>query len=415
MILRRDTTNCTSLYNNAMAMQSGVNPGEDGGPGSYTFRGLTVPNDHTLEVVPVTGGGSFPIGESAPPALPGPAEFYNGANESTFDPPDDPTAVSTITVTTAGAITADIDILLNSTAGPGTLGDGLDALAVSIFDGQTAGPPDTLVLDDGGLNSLTGFFSTTRTGWLNRFVPAPGQYPFRIDSVEVFWSSSQASITVGRNVQIVLKVGSNDDSPNSATSVTLTNASTTITAQDTFVTYAVTASNPDDLVIDSGDFFLGFFDLDGDDVADSFIATLDTDNAASNQSWIGGSGTSNPPSSYSERVAATFMIRARGATLPAAGSIQLTWGDPCNALDVPGQDFAVYEGNVSSLSGTQDHAPILCGTATEKTVTLAPVVGDKFWLIAPLLSGREGSQGSGTSVLRAPVSTCEVVQPSACP
>jgi len=44
-----------------------------------------------------------------------------------------------------------------------------------------------------------------------------------------------------------------------------------------------------------------------------------------------------------------------------------------------------------------------------------PVVGDKFWLVVPLISTLEGSQGSGTSTPRSPMSTCRTVQPSACP
>jgi len=419
MILRVDTANCTSLYNNAQATQSGVNSGEDGGPGSYLFRGLTVPNTHTLEVAAVQGGGSYPIGGASPPSLPAPGEFYNGANESTFDPPDDPAEVGTLSVTTAGTTVSNVDVFLNAADGPAQLGDGADQLTVEDFDGQTPGPQQALIQDDDDFDTVFGFGGATATAWLSRFTPAAGQLPFRVDAVRVLWSNLDPSIVVGRSVELLVYVdaaGTGD--PGNATHVALTTPNRTITALNTFVDYALAANDQDDLIVASGDVYLGFFDREGTAPSNDSIATADLDTAGGT-SWVGFSNSTTAPSTFQPVTDfasdQTWMIRAIGANLPVAGSIRLSWGDPCNAQNVPGQDFAVYQGNISSLSGVQDHAPILCGTGFAKTVTLAPVDGNKFWLIAPLLSVLEGSQGAGTSSPRAPVSTCRTVQPGACP
>ena len=95
-------------------------PGNPGGPpppglpGLYEIPGLP-PGSYTVEVEGVnplfTGGSS--VGPLDPPAaLPGPPEFYNGANEAGTNPPDDPTQAVSLAVT-AGATQAGIDIVLN--------------------------------------------------------------------------------------------------------------------------------------------------------------------------------------------------------------------------------------------------------------------------------------------------------------
>ena len=44
-----------------------------------------------------------------------------------------------------------------------------------------------------------------------------------------------------------------------------------------------------------------------------------------------------------------------------------------------------------------------------------PTAGNLFWVVAPMLGSQEGSQGSGTSTPRVPVSTCQLVRIEACP
>lgn len=88
--------------------------------GLYEIPGLTPGADYTVEVVRVnpqfTGGSS--VGPLSPPAaLPGPEEFYNGPDEGSASPPDDPLDF-TVVPSVAGVPTTGIDIVFNAPTGP---------------------------------------------------------------------------------------------------------------------------------------------------------------------------------------------------------------------------------------------------------------------------------------------------------
>jgi hypothetical protein len=82
--------------------------------GEFELNGLP-PGTYTVEIEAIDrrfSGGSG-IGPLDPPVpLPGPPEFWNGADESSSSPPDDPTAATPIVVT-AGTTVGGIDIVLN--------------------------------------------------------------------------------------------------------------------------------------------------------------------------------------------------------------------------------------------------------------------------------------------------------------
>ncbi len=106
----------------AVGMASGADysPFAAGGPppsslqGAFVMRGLP-PGSYTVEIeeiAPFFVGGSS-VGPLDPPAvLPGPPEFYNGADEAATDPPDDPAAFTPVAVT-AGQTVTDVDIVIN--------------------------------------------------------------------------------------------------------------------------------------------------------------------------------------------------------------------------------------------------------------------------------------------------------------
>ena len=77
--------------------------------GTYTINGLTPGADYAVFVDEILAGG-FSTPPLAP--LPGPEEFYSGADESNVNPPDDPSAYSAVTAS-AGAPVTGIDIVFN--------------------------------------------------------------------------------------------------------------------------------------------------------------------------------------------------------------------------------------------------------------------------------------------------------------
>jgi hypothetical protein len=85
-----------------------------------------------------------------------------------------------------------------------------------------------------------------------------------------------------------------------------------------------------------------------------------------------------------------------GASLPGAqlsvakgmlGNLTLTWGPSCLASDV---DHAVYEGTLGDFTS---HIDKTCSTEGATSTTIVPGSGDRYYLVVPLSSNREGSYG----------------------
>jgi hypothetical protein len=99
-----------------------------------------------------------------------------------------------------------------------------------------------------------------------------------------------------------------------------------------------------------------------------------------------------------------------------AGQLTLSWGASCSAS---ASDYAVYEGSLTSLRlGSYEHVPLACSAGTDLTETVMPSPGDRYYLIAPLVGGAEGSLGSASSGTPRPASelACEVRESdSTCP
>jgi len=101
---------------------------------------------------------------------------------------------------------------------------------------------------------------------------------------------------------------------------------------------------------------------------------------------------------------------AQGTPLTLArngATLQLSWGASCSA---DAADYAVYSGDLAQLrQGGWDHAPVTCSTGATGTA-LAPAAGDRYYLVAPIADGSEGSLGAGSgnkSMLRpAAASAC---------
>ena len=89
--------------------------------GFFQLPGLAAGANYTVEVEAIypgfTGGSS--VGPfSTPVTLPGPAEFWNGANEAGGNPPDDPNAPGTPIAAVAGQTVANVNIILNAAVRP---------------------------------------------------------------------------------------------------------------------------------------------------------------------------------------------------------------------------------------------------------------------------------------------------------
>jgi hypothetical protein len=94
--------------------------------------------------------------------------------------------------------------------------------------------------------------------------------------------------------------------------------------------------------------------------------------------------------------------------------ITLTWDASCLATD---SDYAIYEGAIGSF---QSHVPIVapnCTTAGATSATLQPGAGNRYYLVVPQGSAREGSYGIYSNGTPRPPSTsaCRPQMVGACP
>jgi len=90
------------------------------------------------------------------------------------------------------------------------------------------------------------------------------------------------------------------------------------------------------------------------------------------------------------------------------GWVVLNWGASCSP---DATDYAVYEGDLGKLrSGTWDHAPTTCSTASGLDETVFTGAGDRYFLVVPVAGSYEGHFGRGEGGELRPVSTSACAQ-----
>jgi hypothetical protein len=95
-------------------------------------------------------------------------------------------------------------------------------------------------------------------------------------------------------------------------------------------------------------------------------------------------------------------------------SIVLSWGRSCSARE---DDYAVYEGSLDSLrSGQWDHGAVTCAAGIDRSHSFPPASGARYFLVAPLADGKQGSSGRSSSGPRPdPSAPCGPIEPPSCP
>jgi hypothetical protein len=152
-----------------------------------------------------------------------------------------------------------------------------------------------------------------------------------------------------------------------------------------------TLSQP--VTLASGDYYIGFQDLEAD-AATNYI--MDYDNSRSGDSYWQGNGTA--PAGFGAFSPGTWMVRGDGGGVQG-GSLTLSWGPPCNDVEVPGQDYAVYQGTLGDWSNLTS---VTCTTGQARSQLIETDDVDLFWLVVPQNSANEGSYGLSSSGERAP-------------
>jgi hypothetical protein len=404
LVVRPDTTDCAALFGDAQAMQSGANPAENGGAGTYAASGLTPGSLYTVRATTINDGYSYLI--DPPSSLGGPDDYHNGADEDWFQPPDDPDVIGSVTAPTAGQTLDAIDVRINNAGNPAeVLGDAMSRLTVS----KVSGPldPEGRSLDDGDLDGATGYGGTAQAAWINRFTPAADDLPLDVQEIAIlFWHDSLA---VGRPIRLLVYSDPNaTGNPANATLVYTEDRTIQQLSTSEFNVYELDSP----VRIEEGEFYVGAYDLEAD-APDSLVISYDSD-TDSGRSYRQANSTA--PGGYSVEDGRTWMVRAQTATIAPEGSVSLDWGDSCNIGAVPDQDYGVYEGTLAALPDAPDDAPITCTTGKLTEYDILGASPDRYWLVSPVLANREGSQGrSSGGTDRIPTTSCEEINPDPCP
>jgi hypothetical protein len=283
---------------------------------------------------------------------------------------------------------------------PGSVDDGSgDALELSKPE---ACPSATLRNDDGSLNSYYGYYGTTRMAWVKRFTP--GCYPFRLTTAEVIIGHT-GSVAPGRPIRVLVYVdpsGSGD--PALATLAHSEDRTVQIVSAFSYNSYDLS----DPVMIASGDYYIGFYDLEAD-AQDTFIGSRDT--GREGDSWLTAESTS--PADYNLHTGGTWMIRGTGGAVPS-GTIRMSWAPACNESSTPDQDYAVYGGNIGSF---ESKSSLTCSTSRATSWLTDSVQDGTFMIVVPQTAANEGSYGlDGGYSERAPANDpCKPQSIGTCP
>lgn len=286
---------------------------------------------------------------------------------------------------------------ITSGGGPGALreetGDGLRLSKVG------ACPSLTLMSDDGTFEQTWGACSGCRYAWIKRFTPSC--HPFRLTRVDGMFRG----ISPGRPVRVlVFAEPSGSGDPADASLVASEDRTVQVVSPTQFDHFDLATP----VTVESGDLYLGFFDLQSSAPA-PFIAPLDT-GPAGDSFWAIDTVA---PGSFAPRNEGTWMIRGAGGAVPPTG-VRLAWGEPCNAASVGGQDFAVYRGDVGAFDA---HEPLFCSTAGQHSSIADDGAASGYYLVVPRTAALEGSYGlTSDGAERAPaLDACATQVIEACP
>jgi len=220
------------------------------------------------------------------------------------------------------AILALIGLLPAQAAGPQFAASGTVANPVTVESVPPPGDPVSLVLDDGSVDNNIGIGGTWEMIWVNRFTPAPSEFPFELTEVQAWFSGGTTGVAVGHDLTLVVyenTTGGNDPAVGSNLLYALPETVQTVDAWSVYTLAApVTFNGPGDAVI-------GFIGLEVPGTS-YFPAAIDQ-TASQQRSWAGWWLTQPPPNPpvlppddswilIDQYFAGNWMVRGYGTVVP---------------------------------------------------------------------------------------------------
>ncbi len=259
-------------------------------------------------------------------------------------------------------------------------------------------PTENFQNDDGGWNTASSC-TNCQFAWIKRFTPSC--FPFRLTRVD----GIIRDVPVGRPIRVlVYSDPAETGDPANATLVYTEDVTTQVSSSSVFNEF--TLASP--VTVGSGDLYFGFYDLQVD-VGSALMAADLNSPFGDSYSTI----NSTDPASFALRNDRTWLIRGQGGAVPA-GSLLMEWGTTCNDATTPGQDFAVYRGDIGTPGA---YISLTCSTG-EATSYFAESVPDlSFLVVVPHTSPVEGSYGLTSAGAERPAAAaaCKPQSVETCP
>jgi hypothetical protein len=266
----------------------------------------------------------------------------------------------------------------------------------------TVCPVAELQNDDGFTDYYYGGADTAQLAWIKRFTPTC--YPFLLERIDLLIGHA-ASVAPGRALRLLVYADPNGAGDPSGAVLAYTGDTTVqVVSNSVFNEYVL----EEPVGISSGDLYIGAYDLVADP-SNTYIGSVDT--SVSGDSFR--AFNSHAPEDFTGLDDATWIIRGWGGPV-GAGSVALDWGAPCNDVEVPGQDYAVYVGELDDFT---DYWFLTCSTGRESSYLAVDAPDNSFFLVVPGTSTNEGSYGrTGAGAERAPATVpCRIQEIGACP
>jgi uncharacterized repeat protein (TIGR01451 family) len=237
--------------------------------------------------------------------------------------------------------------------------------SVQTDPGITAAPI-ALMVDDGSAENALGLTNGGQFLWLNRFTPAPGDYPFNLEEVWLLFRS-QDGINVGELVDVYIYQDADGNPANGATHVaSFNNLAVQSITGTTWSVYdlaaPVTLSGP-------GDVLIAVVNRTAGVAAGTFPAAMDQTPPSQQRSWVGFGGVpGNPPvlplATFgivdSFGFAGNWMLRGYGTTITGCIPSDLPW------LSVAPTSGMIPASGSTDVTVTFDSTGLASGTYTGK-------------------------------------------------
>ena len=242
----------------------------------------------------------------------------------------------------------------------------------------------TLILDDGSRDNDIGLDGTIEMLWVNVFTPAPAEYPFFLNQIQIYFSSV-GLVNVGDDIRLIVYQDATPDGAPDAVTTFLAEFPTTVQALDTWNVYDLPTPV---YVTGPGDVLIGAIGMETPGTS-YWPASMDQ-TVSQQRSWAGWWNASPPPvppllpppnwTLIDAYFPGNWMVRGYGTTPPPVTGPCATPGDipwasvtPTSGLLGPGLSNSLVVTFDSAGMASGFYTGTLCVASNDMTDPLVAV------------------------------------------